>query len=420
LRLLTKTNIYLLYFTILAFIASGFIFYYSIRTIVYKQIDSSLITEKDIIQEQIEHTDTIPDFNAAFGHLIEVKVFDKSMKNKQIIKDTLIDTENEVQDIPYRNLYFASNTKNHKGYTINISHPLSEKQELLENISTLLFVLFILLMFIFTIVNYWISKKLWIPFYKSLDIINRFEINSSKPLALSNSDIKEFNELNQVLVKMSEKIRNDYINLKEFNENASHEVQTPLSVIRTKLELLMQYENLNTDQVNLLESVNNSVSRLSKLNQGLLVISKIDNQQFTAKEEVIIEEVFKNILNEFEEIIQLKKINVSLDFESNIVIEMNPILAEILTSNLISNSVRHNTENGYINITTRNRTLIISNSGHTLKIDANLLFNRFTKGSAENDSVGLGLSIVKRIANYYNLSISYLYSNNVHEIRIDF
>jgi signal transduction histidine kinase len=99
---------------------------------------------------------------------------------------------------------------------------------------------------------------------------------------------------------------------------------------------------------------------------------------------------------------------------------MNPILAGILASNLISNSVRHNIENGYIKLTTSKRTLIISNSGHTLKIDANLLFNRFTKGSIGNDSVGLGLSIVKRIANYYNLSISYLYSNNVHEIRIDF
>ena len=402
------------------FIASGFIFYYSIRTIVYKQIDASLVTEKNIIQEQIEHTDTIPDFTAAFGHLIEVKVFDKGLKKMQQIKDTLIDTEVEEQDVPYRNLHFSSTTKNKKGYTINISHPLSEKQDLLEDISTLLFILFILLMFIFIVVNYWISRKLWVPFYKSLDVINRFEIDSSKPIEFSNSDIKEFNELNHVLVEMSEKIRNDYINLKEFNENASHEVQTPLSVIRSKLELLMQYENLNPDQINLLESVNNAVSRLSKLNQGLLVISKIDNHQFTDKEDVVIEEVFKNVLYEFEEIIQLKKITVTADFQSSISIPMNPILASILASNLISNSVRHNTENGFIMVTTIGRTLTISNSGNTLKTDTNLLFNRFTKNSLNNESVGLGLSIVKRITNYYNLPINYLYSNQKHEIRVEF
>jgi len=62
-KLLTKTTLYLLYLTVIAFIASGFIFYYSIRTIAYKQFDSNLITEKNIIQEQIDHTNTIPNFN---------------------------------------------------------------------------------------------------------------------------------------------------------------------------------------------------------------------------------------------------------------------------------------------------------------------------------------------------------------------
>jgi len=418
-KLLTKTSLYLLCFTIIAFIASGFIFYYSIRSIVYKQIDASLITEKNIIQEQIEHTDTIPDFNAAFGHLIEVRVFEHQLKHKQTIKDTLINP-NEDDDIPYRNLNFTGTTKNRKGYSISISHPLSEKQDLLEDVNSLLFILLIILMLIFIIVNYWISKRLWIPFYKSLDIINRFEVSSAKPLVFTKSDIHEFNMLNQVLEKMSEKIRTDYINLKEFNENASHEVQTPLSVIRSKLELLMQYENLNPDQVNLLESVNDAITRLSKLNQGLLIISKIDNQQFTAQEEVVVENVFQKILNDYEEMIQLKKISVTVDFESSIAISMNPILAGILASNLISNSVRYNVENGFLKITKRNKTLTVSNSGSSLNIDTNLLFNRFTKGGSDHESVGLGLSIVKRIINYYGLSIDYLYSNHTHEIKIDF
>lgn len=418
-KLLTKTSLYLLYLTVIAFVASGFIFYYSIRTIVYKQIDSSLTTEKNIIQEQIEHTDTIPDFNAAFGHLIEVKVYEHQLKKRQIIKDTLINAEND-EDIPYRKLYYTNTTKHHKGYSISISHPLSEKRDLLEDTSTLLFVLFIFLILIFVIVNYWISRKLWIPFYKSLKVIDEFDISSELSPVFTNSDIHEFNKLNQVLESMSEKIKNDYINLKEFNENASHEIQTPLSIIRTKLELLMQYENLNTEQIILLESVNDAVSRISKLNQGLLIISKIDNQQFASIEELSIKNTFLKYLSDYEEIIQLKKITVYNDFQSSLLVKINPVLAGMLASNLISNAVRHNVENGFIKISTVNNTLTISNSGNSLKIGTDHLFNRFTKGSSNPESVGLGLSIVKKIVNYYNLSINYDYSNYTHEIKIDF
>lgn len=418
-KLLTKTSLYLLYFTTIAFIVSGFIFYYSIRTIVYKQINDALITEKNIIQEQIEHTDTIPDFNTGFGHLIEVKLFEHQLKHKQTIKDTLIDT-NDDDDIPYRKLYFTSTTKSKKGYSISISHPLSEKKDLLENVSILLLILFIVLILIFVVVNYWLSKRLWIPFYRSLAEINRFDINSKTPPNFLKSNIQEFNKLNNVLENMARTIRNDYINLKEFNENASHEIQTPLSIIRTKLELLLQYENLNTEQINLLESVNNALTRLSKLNQGLIIISKIDNQQFALLEEISIQSVLQNLLCENEEIIQLKNITLTTDFQSPLKVNINPILAEILSTNLISNAIRHNTENGYIIIKTNDNTLTIANSGNDLKVDTSNLFNRFSKSSSNKESVGLGLSIVKKIISFYNFSITYTYADLNHEIKIIF
>jgi len=418
-KLLTKTSLYLLYFTTIAFIIGGFIFYYSIRTIVYKQINDALITEKNIIQEQIEHTDTIPDFNTGFGHLIEVKIFEYQLKHKQTIKDTLIDT-NEDDDIPYRKLYFTSTTKSKKGYSISISHPLSEKKELLENVSTLLLILFIILILIFVVVNYWLSKRLWIPFYRSLAEINQLDINSNTPPSFSKSDIQEFNKLNNVLENMAKTIRNDYINLKEFNENASHEIQTPLSIIRTKLELLLQYENLNTEQITLLESVNNALTRLSKLNQGLIIISKIDNQQFASSEEISIQSVIQNLLCENEEIVRLKNITLNTDFQSPLKVNINPILAEILATNLIGNAIRHNTDNGYIKIQTFDNTFVISNSGHALKVDPSTLFKRFSKSSSNKDSVGLGLSIVQKIISYYNFSITYTYSDFNHEIKIVF
>lgn len=326
-KLLTKTTLYLLYLTVIAFIASGFIFYYSIRTIAYKQLDSNLITEKNIIQEQIDHTDTIPNFNdVAFWHLIEVKIYDYSLKHRQVIKDTLINPNSIEDEVPYQKLYFSNTTKHHKGYTISISLPLSEKKDLLENIS-----ISAPCSIYYPNIRYCKlldTKNLWTPFYKSLEIISMFDINT--PPKFSKSDIKEFNKLNQVLESMSEKIRYNYINLKVFNENASHEIQTPLSIIRAKLELLMQYENLNTEQLNLLASIYEAITRLSRINQGLLIISKIDNQQFASSEKVHIVEIFRKTLCEYEEIIQLKKVTLYTNFNHPFSWKQTPYLLEFL------------------------------------------------------------------------------------------
>jgi signal transduction histidine kinase len=401
-------------------IAGAVLLYFTIRRIVYKQIDNSLITEMEIIQDQIEQTDTIPDFAVSFGHQIEVRLLDNPLHKFQVINDTIVSDTISSDNLPFRCLYYAGKTNRNKGYTIRILQTLSEKKELLEDISLYLFFLFLSLFLISILLNYLISIKLWNPFYVVVDKAEKFDIQSDKPIELPETSIKEFRQLNTVFNKMTRKMRNDYLSLKEYNENAAHEIQTPLAIIRSKLEILMQRKELKKESINLIESINEATTRLFKLNQGLLLISKIDNFYFQEGKEISLKQIIGNSIIHYKEIMQLKKITVEMEANDPAIVKMNEILAEVLISNLISNAVRYNIDRGYIKCLINNRYLTISNSGVPLKTDPELLFRRFHKTSENPQSVGLGLSIVKKIADTYKMKITYTCTGNIHELRLEY
>ena len=406
--------------SLLAMITGGALLYLTIKKVIYKQVDNSLITEKTIIQDQIEQTDTIPDFEATFGHQIEVKLLNYAVRNYQSIKDTDIYDSKTDSFTPFRYIYSTGNTIQKKGYIITIFQEISEKNELLQDISLYMFFLFFSLLLISILINYLIARRLWGPFYKSVKIAGKFDIQSDKPLDLPKTDINEFNQLNDVFYDMTHKMRNDYLNLKEFSENASHEIQTPLAVIRSKTDLLMQQNNLNKESLSLIKSINEATTKLFKLNQGLLLISKIDNQAFHEKKLVSLKNILESGLENYTEILQLKKIKVELDLTDGGLVEMNDVLAEILISNLLSNAVRFNIDNGFIKCHIDRNNLIISNPGPSMTIDPEFLFRRFHKGSDNPHSVGLGLSIVKKITETYRMNITYTCDNYVHEISLQF
>jgi signal transduction histidine kinase len=399
-------------------IAGGTLLYLTIKKVTYRQIDQSLITEKTIIQDQIELTDTIPDFEATFGHQIEVKLLNYSLRNSQSIKDTDIYDSKTDSFTPFRYIYSTGNTIQKKGYIITIFQEISEKNELLQDISLYMFFLFASLLLISILINYLIARRLWMPFYKSVTIASQFDIRSVEPLDLPQTDINEFIQLNTVFYEMTDKMRNDYLNLKEFSENAAHEIQTPLAIIRSKTDLLMQKKNLNKESLGLIKSINEAITKLFKLNQGLLLISKIDNQAFHEKKIISLKHIVESNIENYNEILQLKNIKVELDISNEALVEMNDVLADVLISNLLSNAVRFNVDNGFIKCRIDRTYLIITNSGPVMKSDPELLFRRFHKGSDNPLSVGLGLSIVKKITETYGMDITYTCHNTVHEIRL--
>lgn len=394
--------------------------YFAIRKDVYRQIDVSLVMEKDIIQDQVEQDESIPDFSATFGHQIDVRFLSSAVSETEMIRDTVIHDDQSGDDLPFRYIYYTGNTIKKRGYSITIFQVLSEKIHLLESISLYTFCLFLSLLFISILLNYLISRRLWLPFYTMVVKADNFNILDDKQLDLPETDILEFQQLKRVVERMTRKMRSDYLNLKEFNENAAHEIQTPLAVIRSKTELLMQSRNLRKDSIDLIKSINEATNKLFKLNQGLLVISKIENQYYHEIKEVSLREIVVTCLDNYREIMQLRNIRVDLEATSKAIVIMNDVLADILVSNLLSNAVRYNIAKGFIKCHIDDQFLIITNSGLPLSSDPEMLFRRFYKDNDNPQSVGLGLSIVRKITDNYKMKISYTCTGNIHEVRLAF
>jgi signal transduction histidine kinase len=311
-------------------------------------------------------------------------------------------------------------TVNNQPYEIRIFKSLEETDTLIIRIITTMTILVILLIVTLLVVNRYSSRLVWGVFYDTIGKINSYDLNTHEDFALQESDVREFADLNRVLKTMTERIKNDYLNLKEYTENASHEIQTPLAIIRSKSELLMQNKNLRKDSIDLIKSINEATNKLFKLNQGLLIISKIENQYYSEIRKISLQEVVSVCLDNYREIMNLRNIRVEFDGSSKALVNMNEVLAEVLVSNLISNAVRYNIDRGFIKVHIDDRQMIISNSGLPLTVDPELLFQRFHKGTDNPQSIGLGLSIVRKITDNYKMIITYTCTGNIHEVRLTY
>ncbi|MDP1622593.1 MAG: HAMP domain-containing sensor histidine kinase [Bacteroidales bacterium] len=419
-KLLTRTSRLYVSISVVVFIISGLIFYNILHGIFKRQLDETLIEEKLLIEQTINFSDSVPDFRLIFGHMIDVTILNAPHSKTGYIKDTLMYDHDLGTFASFRHLFAENTSFRKKGYTINIYKPLRDSEQLIAEIVISMSLVFIGLLLLLVIFNYFIARRVWIPFYRILDNLHKYEINQENPLELTSTDIYEFDLLNQALEKMSKKIRLDYMNLKEFNENAAHELQTPLAIIKSKLELLIQKENLDENQMHLISAVFEATTRMSKLNQGLLLISKIENNQFIHTEDVNIVTLIEKTIGHFEEMITHRHIAVSKNYRQQVTLNMNPTLAEILITNLVSNAIRHNINQGRIEINAEPDSFSITNTGQLLKTDPQILFERFRKSEINPDSVGLGLSIVQKIANLYLMKVDYICNQGLHTLKISY
>ena len=229
----------------------------------------------------------------------------------------------------------------------------------------------------------------------------------------------EFKELNQFLEKMTNKALDDYRSLKEFSENASHELQTPLAIIRGKLELLME-TRIDEKQASLIEGIQNAVQKLSAVNQSLILLTKLENQEYPVKEKMNFSHFVKGEIESFRELIEMKSLSLTTKIEPEVYLNLNPVLADILFTNLFTNAIRHNLMNGSIDVTLSSSGLSVKNTGDPPKVATQELFKRFKKDKQSSESTGLGLAIVKQICDLNNFTAGYEYTSGLHELSIRF
>lgn len=301
---------------------------------------------------------------------------------------------------------------NQKPYRFNIETNIEESQETIFFISVTTVILFILIVGGLLFLNRRLSKSVWKPFRNTLDQLKTFNLNQQTKIEFSKTDVSEFDELNQSLSKLIEQNISVYKTQKEFTENASHELQTPLAILKNKLDILLQNQDLTEKQYQIAEEMNRALSRSSRINKNLLLLAKIENNQFE-NSEIHLDELLNQSMEILQEHFEQKNISVKTEISTDIKVNGNIGLTEVLINNLILNAIRHTPINGSISIKLNNSVFEVSNSG-TEKLNSDLLFKRFSRFSKDNNGSGLGLAIVKEICKSQNWTVDYRFENNNH------
>lgn len=415
---------YLFISILIVFLLGCISHFFIFRFFIHYSSDQMLTEQKTRIENYIAQNDTLPLASTLVlkpARIEEKEVTIEELLSKEMFKDTIMYSEETGTFTPYRQLYFTVSYKN-EHRLININQPTMISDDLLYAIASSLLILLVLLILFTYVIEFLLKKNIWEPLDHNLQKLHEYDLKANTILKLKNPGIKEFDEMNNMILRMVDKINADYENSRLFTEDASHEMQTPLSIIKSKMDLLMQNPNLMQEKENekSIEAISRAVSRLSKLNKSLLLITKINNNQYEEKVSIQLDKQLNIYLTDLEELFEAKNLTISRDIKS-CNIYMNPNLTEVLLSNLLSNAIRHNVPDGWIDILLDENRLIIKNTckGKT-KNDDNL-FNRITFHNKSEDSLGLGLNIVKSICDNNEFNILYDYpQENVFRISISF
>jgi len=302
-------------------------------------------------------------------------------------------------------------------YQVTITKSRVEAEDLVRNILLITLAVSVVLLLVLLLINRFFFNRLWRPFYSMLTKIKSFQISSTEALQKEPTQIDEFIELHASVHAMAERVRKDYRELKNFTDNASHEMMTPLAVINLKLDSLLQTGSLSAQQAVLIEDIYLATGKLSRLHQSLLLLSKIENNLISDIQNINLSELVHLKLRQFEELLEKNE----LKFEYSIVdcqVQLSRFLADILLNNLISNAIRHNLKGGEIKLKLNQDTFSISNTGR--EMDGNSrLFDRFSK-SADSEGMGLGLAISKQICNLYGFQLNYHFADDQHHFSVHF
>jgi len=415
-KLLTKTSLYYLLLSIPTLILAGFISYFVITQEVRDSNNELLLNRKHLIEKFIIDNDTVALSLIVTSKEAEIKRIKRPKYEngeKTFFSDTLIFDKSEKEFAVHRMISSIIKVRD-SSYEVKIWRSTLEFDELVEGILYLLIIILFSLFCISMLLHFWISKKLWKPFYSTLTNLKTFRASDNKVPIFEKTTIKEFTALNKSLNNMMSKMITDYSTQKKFTENASHEIQTPLAVIKSKVDLLIQSENLKKEEVELIVAIDNACSKLVRLNKSLLLLTKIENRQFKTTERVSVEKVLDSSLLLFEDHLGEKRVSVIKNFETDYWINMNPDLCLVLINNLIQNAIRHNVKEGSIFISIQSTNISIENTGKEEPLNMALLFKRFQKTSNSGLSIGLGLAIANEIAEVSGLILEYKFINNKH------
>lgn len=396
--------------------------WFSLREILNKEVDELLKGQSEQFLKHIKGFEYLDDLET------DLQVLDQLSANinikpgngqKEVKFETisLFDSvENDVR--PFRQLSSNVSIKG-KPYLLTIRTSLVDNEDLIVAVGSVQIVLIVLLAAGLLLINRSLSRKLWKPFYKTISWLKAYELDKSEAIRVEKTNITEFDDLNEAIKNLTDRNRKIFSQQKEFIEDASHELQTPLAIFQSKLDILMQHPTLSESSAEIIAELEATSQRMNRLNKSLLLLSKIDNEQFIEKENLNLKSIIDSQLESVRAIADASNVTINSTTD-HYILSANRTLIEVLIANLLHNAVRHTPSNGTITVLLTEKRFEISNSGKPLTIDPESIFERFKKNSTSSDSSGLGLAIAKKICDTYKYSLKYRYQPDRHIFSVDF
>ena len=399
----------------------GVLFYYAIIDEVVDETDDTLENYGEILMESALHDPSILETE---GSLMSFYKFtpiseEEGRHYRQVFYDATVYIELEDEDEPVRVMCTAFRMPDGQYYELKLMISILERDDMVEAMLWSLGALFLLFLICTSIGIQLVLKGVFRPLHRLLDWLHCIQPGKEVPPLDNPTKIREFRQLSDAALDMGNRSYKAYEEQKQFIENASHELQTPLAIVRGKVELLAESEGMTEQQMEQLDEIYATLGRAVKLNKSLLLLSRIENGQYTEMEDVSVDEILDELLPDLMDIYEHKQVRLIRKREEQpFIIRCNHSLAQILVSNLVKNSLLHNREGGELQVLTTPTSLVIKNTGD-VPLDGEKLFRRFYHGmDGKKDSTGLGLAIARSIALSSSLKLTYEWQDGMHTFRL--
>lgn len=419
-RLLTKTTIYFSLLLLPLMAGAGYL--------LYRQLDRQLEkeTDEELTNDSFYWKSYFASPKADLAVLdIHTQPFDMEPATAAAsatpeLTDVMLYQEADREVVPFRQRQEVMQI-NGKPYLLTLRRSLIEKSDWFSNIMSAMLIVLVALLGCILLINWMLSRRMWKPFYLTLENMQKIEVDQLSHLQLPPSSTQEFNRLQTALKQMANRIHQDYQNMKALTEDAAHEMQTPLAIAQQQLELIMQDPALTDNQGKAILQTTEALQRLSRLTHGLLFLAKIENHQYVADAPIALDAVVEKYVHLFDIQLLEQQLHLQLDLSHHQPLLLHPILADTLVSNLLGNAIKYNKPGGNISITLNAEGCIFSNTSHLDALPVKGSFERFKKYHAyTNNSNGLGLAIVQKICEAQGWQLEYSYAENMHVFAVRF
>ena len=417
-KLFYRVLIHLLAGIFVVLSAWAFVFYWGMIEEVNDEVDDSLEDYSElIIMRSLAGKDLPSNDNGSNNQyfLREVDAAYALSKESICYRDSMVYIDEKNESEPARILTTLFRDKDNRFYELSVYTPSIEKRDLKESIFYLLIGLFVILLVIILLINIWVFHRSMKPFYQLLEWLEHYRLGKNNEKLCIETHTTEFRKLNEAVSRYVAHSEEVFEKQKQFIGNASHELQTPLAICQNRLEMLLEDETLGEQQMSEIMKTYQTLEYLSKLNKSLLLLSKIDNHQFSEEKEVCLNEVLHRYMDDYQEVYAYRDITLTVEEEGELYWNMNETLAVVLITNLLKNAFVHNINKGNIRIVVSSSGIRFGNTASCSALDASRVFDRFYQGSKKKEgSTGLGLAIVDAVCRHSSLKIRYRFEEDMH------